>query len=357
MFAQALSAIDKIAFTIGSLEVAWYGIILVFAMILGLTYLCIAARRINLTADDCIEMFLWVIPLAVVFARVFYVLPRADEYFPWNSWDDFVHAIAIWEGGITIIGGLVGGLIGVIIFAWRVRKKANFGQIIDLAVGPLLLGQITGRVGNFINQEAFGIAIHDPRFQHFPFAVYIDNPSGIEIDELWEGEGWYAATFFYEMVWNAIGLAIIYAIWRKNKKYPGILGFVYFFWYFLGRGLLEFIRLDAVPVTQVACFVLVPVSVVLGILYIVARRSRLSFIKVNDAAANNLLYVTELSEYDVKNYKFCTKVLSNPKNPLGLLYKTKEYAPVDIEAEYFLEEQKPVKIKKNRFKRIKKEEE
>lgn len=119
-----LCAIDKIAFSIGGVDIAWYGLIIVFGMIVGLAIVCFECKRINLQTEDAIELFLWLIPLAIVFGRLLYVLPRPDEYFPVESWDDFVHLIAVWEGGITIIGGILGGLIGAAIFAYRMRKNA-----------------------------------------------------------------------------------------------------------------------------------------------------------------------------------------------------------------------------------------
>lgn len=303
-----LSAINKIAFTIGNLEVAWYGIIIVIGMIAGLTIICFECKRVNLNVDDAVELFLWVIPLAVVFCRVFYVGARPDVYFPVESWSDFVDLIAIWDGGITIIGGLVGGLIGASIFAYRMRRKCNFGNVVDLIVVPLLTGQIIGRLGNFVNQEAFGIPITDPRLQTFPFAVWIDQPQGVEAeyhDLVYSNvPGWFAATFFYEMVWNFIGACIFFAIWRKNKRFPGILGFCYFFWYFLGRAWLESLRIDAVPVTQVACIVVVPVALLLGAAYILVCMSRQSFRKVNNAVKEGRLGITELDRFDVANYRF-----------------------------------------------------
>lgn len=306
-----LSAINKIAFTIGNLEVAWYGIIIVIGMIAGLTIICFECKRVNLNVDDAVELFLWVIPLAVVFCRVFYVGARPDVYFPVESWSDFVDLIAIWDGGITIIGGLVGGLIGASIFAYRMRRKCNFGNVVDLIVVPLLTGQIIGRLGNFVNQEAFGIPITDPRLQTFPFAVWIDQPQGVEPeyhDLVYSNvPGWFAATFFYEMVWNFIGACICFAIWRKNKRFPGILGFCYFFWYFLGRAWLESLRIDAVPVTQVACIVVVPVALLLGAAYILVCMSRQSFRKVNNAVKEGRLGITELDRFDVANYKFALR--------------------------------------------------
>mgnify|MGYP005763635459 FL=1 len=306
-----LSAINKIAFTIGNLEVAWYGIIIVIGMIAGLTIICFECKRVNLNVDDAVELFLWVIPLAVVFCRVFYVGARPDVYFPVESWSDFVDLIAIWDGGITIIGGLVGGLIGASIFAYRMRRKCNFGNVVDLIVVPLLTGQIIGRLGNFVNQEAFGIPITDPRLQTFPFAVWIDQPQGVEPeyhDLVYSNvPGWFAATFFYEMVWNFIGACIFFAIWRKNKRFPGILGFCYFFWYFLGRAWLESLRIDAVPVTQVACIVVVPVALLLGAAYILVCMSRQSFRKVNNAVKDGRLGITELDSFDVANYRFALR--------------------------------------------------
>lgn len=86
----------------------------------------LASKKVGLTSDDVVELFLWLIPLAIVFARLLYVVPRWDEYFGNNGYhglDKFVHIIAIWEGGITIIGGLVGGLLGAIFFTLRHKSK------------------------------------------------------------------------------------------------------------------------------------------------------------------------------------------------------------------------------------------
>lgn len=336
-----LSAIDKIAFTIGSLDVAWYGIIIVIGMIAGLAILCLECKRINLTLDDAVELFLWIIPLAIIFGRLVYVLARPDVYLPIESWDDFVDFIAVWDGGITIIGGIIGGIIGVAIFAYRMRKKCNLGQIVDLVIVPLLTGQIIGRLGNFVNQEAFGIPVHDPRFQHFPFAVWIDNPSGVEAefkDEVFSNvPGWFAATFFYEMVWNFIGACIFFAIWRKNRKYPGILGFCYFFWYFLGRLFLEQLRIDAVPVTTVACAVLVPVSLVLGAAYVILMKSRASFRTVNAAALAEELDITEIDSFDIANYRFVSRLLGRNNGLAWKFYGVEEAAVIDFaSADYII---------------------
>ena len=314
-----LSAIDRIAFRIGSIEVAWYGILIVLGMLTGLLIVVSQVKRINLNFDDAVEFFLWVIPIAVVMARLLYVMVRPEEYFnsaDWkeNSTDAFVKMIAIWDGGITIIGGILGGLVGVILFWIRKRKKANFGQIVDLIVPALLVGQLFGRVGNFINQEAFGkpaSMLGIP--EKFPFSVYIDNPSGVEPeyrDLVYSNTpGWFAATFFYEMCWNAIGAAIAFVVWRKNKRYPGILAFFYFFWYFLGRGLLEYVRIDAVPITQIACFVIVPLAVVLAGAFILVCENHIAFKKINNAMKDGIFGDVYFSNWEVKNYLVSVKII------------------------------------------------
>ncbi len=326
------------AFSIGSIEVKWYALFIVFAMIIGLAYVCAECKKINLKSDDAIELFLWIIPLAIVFARVLYIIPgRVDEYFPWNTWDDFVDFIAIWKGGLTIIGGIVGGVLGGIFFTIRHRKQCNFGNVADLVVVPLLTGQIIGRLGNFVNQEAFGLPIYDERFMHFPFGVYITRPSGVgdSFKPLVDAHtpGWFCATFFYEMVWNSIGLVFCLAFWRRgrDKKYPGFMLIFYFFWYMLGRFWLEFLRMDAVPVTKVMCGVVAPIALVIGVLYILACDSTSAYKRVRALAADGGLNGTYLTEYEIKNYKFVGKVLANKNNPLKLIYAKGEYIDIAFE--------------------------
>ena len=347
-----LSAIDRIAFSIGDVEVAWYGILIVCGMMTSLIIAMTQCKRIGLTTDDAIEFFLWVIPIAVVMGRLMYVFAHPADFFDPVAWKEdstkaFVDMFALWEGGITILGGILGGFFGVVFFSIRKRKVITFGQALDLIVPVLLVGQLFGRVGNFINQEAFGLPASMLGIpEKFPFAVFIDSPSGVapEFTDIVYGNmnqigpdgvttgGWFAATFFYEMCWNAVGATIAFVVWRKNSKsnrYPGILAFFYFFWYFLGRALLEYLRIDAVAVTQTLCFVVAPVAVVLGVLYILFRENRIAFKKVNEASQNGTTDSLVLSKWEVDNYKFTAKLFEKPNKLLSWLYGVKEYVPAE----------------------------
>ena len=342
------SAINPVAFEIGSLEVRWYGLVIVCGMIIGLIYACRQAHVINLSLDDAIELFLWIVPLAVVCARLLYVIVRPDEYFTKEIWSDFGYGfknmIAVWEGGLTIIGGILGGIVGGIFFTIRHRKQINFGNVADIVIVPLFTGQIVGRLGNFFNQEAFGIPIDNPKLQTFPFAVYIDNPSGVGekysdvvYGAIAKGGGgyWFAATFFYEMVWNFLGVVFCYIVWKKGstKKYPGLLLIFYLFWYALGRAWIDSIRVDGLPVTQIACGIVAPIALAVMIGYVLLRNSQLSYRRIRALKETNELSGAQLTEFDVKNYVRIGKIIKNKKNPLRIFYGAKkQYIDIDFEA-------------------------
>lgn len=226
--------INPVAFTIGNLEVRWYAIILTCAMLVALLILYKLAKGKGFTGDFILEVFLWTIPLAIVAARLGYCLPRA-EY--WTSWEGFSRVFKIWEGGLTILSGIFGGLLGIFI-ACKHKKVAMF-DVVDLVIPALLIGQAIGRWGNFMNEELFGVQITNPALQWMPFAVYIHNPGGgLE-------PGWYAASFFYESVMNlAMGILMLLLV-KQNKYKPSELSFIYLAWYGLLRGILEFIKVGA----------------------------------------------------------------------------------------------------------------
>lgn len=270
-----ISAPNNTAFTIGKIEVQWYGLILTSAMILGLVCMILIGKERGVCSDDMITLFLYIIPLAVIMARVVYVAVR-PEYFPIKSFgisewikrggigsstpeNSLIHLFAIWEGGITIVGGVMGGLLGGWLFCRKYKYK--FGVLADICVPVLLMCQAIGRWGNYMNQEAYGSLVTNAKWQWFPFAVYIDAL----------GE-WHLATFFYAFVINLIGAVVIYLLTRKSKV-SGMSVFMYLVWYCTKRFFMEFIRMDAVVtesgvgVTQMAMLLCVVIGIVGGVLH------------------------------------------------------------------------------------------
>ena len=320
---ETLLAIDRIAFRIGSIEVAWYGLLITFGMIIALFIVCYHMKKIGMHADDGIEIFLWVVPLGVVCARLLYVIVRPAEYFyHWTSFDDFINMIAIWEGGLTIIGGIIGGCLGIVIYSIIHRSTISLGQSLDIVGIPVIFAQVIGRVGNYINQEAFGVAITKASMQHFPIAIFITDPSGVaeshyaEVMDLINSNGggyWFAATFFYELAWNFLGFIILTIIFKKNRKMPGLIAPVYIAWECLIRALLEYIRLDAVPITQILCWTMLPIVIILGACFVWYRLSKVSYLKMKFLTEAGTISKVNITKFDAWNYAFVGKLLMPEK--------------------------------------------
>ncbi|MBO4473241.1 MAG: prolipoprotein diacylglyceryl transferase [Clostridia bacterium] len=251
-----LANIDPIAFHIGSLTVRWYGIFITAAILIGYAVTCINARKRGISFDFLLELFLWVVPIAILFARLSYVLFHPKD-FAVHSWADFVNIFAIWEGGISILGAIPGGALGVF-FACK-RNKVPVSYVLDVIAPGLVLGQALGRWGNWANQELYGKPILDTAWQVFPIAVYIDAE-----------RGWFQATFFYEMVLNLIGFAILMCVFYKSKR--NLMTFMtYLCWYMVVRAIMEVFRVDAVSaggvkVGVLGCSIAAAVAMVVTVL-------------------------------------------------------------------------------------------
>ena len=265
------------SFNIGSLTVHYYGLISALAYFLGVLITCLIAKKRGFKVDDIITLACYVIPLAIIGARIYYVLFRLDLYT--NFWDIF----KIWEGGLAFYGGMIGGALGVWIYC-LIHKK-NFFALIDLIAVSMILAQGVGRWGNFFNQEAFGYAVKDAKWQWFPFAVYIDSLAE-----------WHLATFFYESMWNFATFAVLITLlYKVNFKANGMVAAYYLILYGTGRFFIEGLRTDSLYLGPMR------VSQVLSALFVVAG---LAYIIVNAVRNKNKAPLTyQVPEKTEKNKK------------------------------------------------------
>ena len=216
----------KNLFGINGLNIAWYGVIIAFGVLLGVLIACREAKRQNLKSEIIFDFLFLALPIAIICARIYYVV------FEWEQYSgNFTKMIAIWEGGLAIYGGVIGGIIAAIIFSKR--NHFPFFRLVDMVVPSLILGQAIGRWGNFVNQEAFGNLVTNPNLQFFPYAVFIERL-----------EEWHQATFFYESMWNLCVFAVL-VYFRKRTKFNGQLLATYFIGYGLGRFWIEGLRSDS----------------------------------------------------------------------------------------------------------------
>lgn len=240
-------------FGIKGFHVAWYGVIIACGMVLGVLLGAVRARRRGWSADVVLDFILLAVPLAIVGARLYYVAFEWDQYA-----NNLLKIFAINQGGLAIYGAVIGGFLAAFIFSRA--SKFPFLKLLDLVIPSLILGQAIGRWGNFVNQEAFGALITNPKLQFFPLAVYIQSL----------GE-WHQATFFYESLWNSILLVVTLLIGRKNPK-DGTLLAVYFIGYGAGRAIIEGLRTDSlylfgsIRISQALSAVLIAVGIVMLIL-------------------------------------------------------------------------------------------
>lgn len=203
-----------------------------------------------------IDISLWAVAFGIVGARAWHVVTHPDDYF--GPGKDFWSAFAVWEGGVAIFGAVLGGAIGVAI-ACRITGL-RFTAVADAIAPTLLLAQAFGRVGNYFNQELFGLPTD------LPWGLEIDRPNpaipaGIPEDAVFH------PTFLYEILWLLAGFAILMLIenrvsftklttfpgrllpiWpvftRRNAWHWGKMVGLYLIWYGIGRSWFESIRLD-----------------------------------------------------------------------------------------------------------------
>lgn len=245
-------------FTVFGRNIYFYGVFIGCGFLLGIIYCSKKSASFGIKEDDFFDLMIWLIPLSIVGARLYFVLFRLDDYIG----TPFINWIAVWEGGLAIYGGVIAGMLTIIVFCRR--KKKSIPAMLDLIVFGLLIGQILGRWGNFMNREAFG-AETDVFCR-----MGLVSPSGETI--------YVHPTFLYESLWNLVCF-IFLCIWVKQgrRRYDGQCILIYFFWYGIGRAWIEGLRTDSlyiggtdIRVSQALSAVLAFIALVL--LIVNARR-------------------------------------------------------------------------------------
>ena len=235
------------SFSVFGFEISFYGVIIAVGMLLGILLVLYEAKKTGQNYNTYIDLAIFVILIGVVCARLYYVIFRWDYY-----GKNLGEIINIRGGGLAIYGGVIGAVITAIVFC-KV-KKLHFGQVADTAILGLLVGQIIGRWGNFVNREAFGTVTGN------------SNPVAMRI---YSGDVFIQVhpTFLYESLWNLV-LLIVILIFRRKKAFNGEVFIWYLGGYGLGRFFIEGLRSDQLllpwgwPVSQVVSALLVVGAIV-----------------------------------------------------------------------------------------------
>lgn len=225
--------VNPVAFSVFGFDVRWYALIICAGIIVAFTYFYRRARRTEqLLEDDILNLTLLAVPLAIVGARLLYVLTSLDRY------DSFLDMINIRQGGLAIYGAILFGALTILVYT--MVKRLPTLKFFDAICPAVLLGQIIGRWGNFMNGEAFGEGFGAEKL---PWRMVLVNT--------YSGGGVHTyvthPTFLYESLWNLIGFVVINVVYRK-KKFDGQIFLLYVAWYGFGRGFIEILREDSLLV-------------------------------------------------------------------------------------------------------------
>ena len=209
---------------IGPLSIYFYGLIIAIGLGLAAVYGLRRCKQFGLKQDDVIDGALMIIPFAVLCARLYYCIFQWDMYK-----SNPISIFYIWEGGLAIYGGVLGAILGIIVFA-KV-KKLSLPAILDIVALGFLIGQSIGRWGNFFNREAFG----GDATGFLRMGLYNNYTMSWEIHH---------PTFLYESLWNAVGFIALHFL-SKKRQYDGQIALGYAAWYGLGRAMIEGLRTDS----------------------------------------------------------------------------------------------------------------
>lgn len=268
--------------TVFGFEIAFYGIIIGCAILIGFLIATSEAKRTRQNPEDYLDMGIIGVVCGIAGARLYYVI------FSWDMYkDNLLDILNLREGGLGIYGGVIAAVITVIICA-KV-KRLNAPQIFDTVALAILNGQMLGRWGNFFNREAFG----EYTDSLFAMQLPLDAVRNSDVTETMranmqvvDGVSYIQVhpTFLYESVWCLI-LFILLFLYRKHKKYEGELFLLYLFGYGLGRVWIEGLRTDQLlipgigfPVSQLLAGLIVVVTGGL-LIYLWRNHKRMPFLR------------------------------------------------------------------------------
>lgn len=252
--------INPTAFTIGNLSVKWYGVLIALSFLLAFFYAMSSCKKFRMDEDKLLDAVIVGIIGGIIGARAYYVIFSTSDQYIKNP----ISALYIWEGGLGIYGGIIGGVLcGALVAKLR---KINVATVLDLAALGFLIGQCIGRWGNFVNQEAFGVETN------LPWGMLSENTSRV-------ASGPVHPCFLYESLWCLLGFVLLHIFSRKFRRYDGQVFILYLIWYGVGRFFIEGLRTDSLitPILPIRVSQLVAVVTVLtGAILLIVFRNRTS---------------------------------------------------------------------------------
>ena len=272
--------LNRVAFTVFVHNIYWYGVIIAAGFLLAVIYGLHIAPRFGMDPDKITDAIFVVVPMAIIGARLYYVIFNPAVCLGADGSFSLLRMIAFWDGGLAIYGGVIATVVTAVIYC-RVRK-IDFWSGMDVTVYGLLIGQLIGRWGNFVNVEAYGGLTKLPwRMCSSSIANELWRDGFLESEQMYQrvldGTLGVHPTFLYESLWNLLGLALLILLMKRGRKFNGQMFLSYVIWYGLGRAAIEGLRTDSLyffgtPIRSSQMLGILSAAVGIG-LYVVRRRT------------------------------------------------------------------------------------
>ena len=239
--------LNRVAFSVFGHNIYWYGIIIAAGFLIAVVYSLRRAPQFSVDPEVITDAILVTVPLAIIGARLYYVIFNPSVCFDNGSFS-LLRAVAFWDGGLAIYGGVIATVVTVLVFC-RVRK-VNFWSVMDVTVYGLLIGQMIGRWGNFVNVECYGGLTELPwRMSSASIANALWKDGLLETQAAYQsvldGTLGVHPTFLYESLWTLLGFLLLVLLAKKGRKFNGQMFLSYVIWYGLGRAAIEGLRTDS----------------------------------------------------------------------------------------------------------------
>lgn len=277
------------SFSVCGFEIAFYGLIIGIGVLAGILMAAHQAKVTGQDPDTYWDFAIYAVIFSVIGARIYYVV------FAWDYYkDNLLSVFNTRGGGLAIYGGVIAAFITLFVYC-RIKKKNPF-LMGDTAMAGLLLGQVIGRWGNFMNREVFGEYYNGLFSMQLPIAAVRARDISENIAaHIPEGANYINVhpTFLYESVWNLAVMFLMLA-YRKHKKFDGELCLFYLGGYGLGRFIIEGIRTDTlflpgttIPVSQVLALLMLIFAVCMDVVVRIRlkKKSQVTKEEVSDGAA------------------------------------------------------------------------
>ena len=265
---------NRIIFNIGSFSVTWYSVCILIGIALAGLIIGKEAKKHNIPNYFVTNLIFWCVVFGIVGARIYYVLFNLDYYSVYP-----MEIIKVWNGGLAIHGGIIGGIITSIYYC----KKYNVNPIkmMDIVVPGVIIAQAIGRWGNFFNSEAHGSVVARSFLEGLHLPKFI-------IEGMKIGSNYYHPTFLYESILCLLGFVIFISIRRIKKLKLGQITSLYLIWYGIIRFFIESLRTDSLmlgslKMAQVISIVMIIVGILIFIVSIIRNISYSDRKEVKDA--------------------------------------------------------------------------